>query len=141
MFRKKFETYSKISAEQGEDKAKEVLMDGYPERQKKNMGPLLDNMTLYQSYEKGIPIYESFGMKMKPMDISKDDIDGLIEVHFVCPYMDMAKENGVRRPCTVICEMDMEAQMIAFPDIKAKLISCQADGDGVCIMKYERPKR
>ena len=52
MFRKKFEDYRRLVDEGGEEHARATLMEGYPERQKKNMGPFFDGCTLYEGFKK-----------------------------------------------------------------------------------------
>jgi len=69
MFREKFEKYSSVMKKTGEKKAWDALYDGYPQRQKKNMGPFIENTTLYKAFQKGIPLYKEFGMEMDDVDI------------------------------------------------------------------------
>jgi len=139
MFRKKFEDYCRISKAEGPGKAHDALMEGYAERQKKSLGPYIDHNSLYEGFKKAIPIYETLGMIMDAVDISNKDKDGVIEIHRACPFMEMAKEFGLEKPCPVICDLDIEATIEAFEGLTGKTISCQADGDCVCIFKYERP--
>jgi hypothetical protein len=141
MFRKKFEDYLRIADTEGPQKAHDVLMQGYAERQKKNLGPYIDNFTLFEGFSKAIPVYAQMGMVMEAVDISDSGMDAVIEVHHVCPFLEMAKEFGFERPCPVICDLDIEATIDAFEGFKGKRISCKADGDCVCIFKYERPMK
>ncbi|RMF92085.1 MAG: transcriptional regulator [Candidatus Schekmanbacteria bacterium] len=139
MFRKKFETYKKIMDAEGEQKAWDTLFEGYPERQKKNMGPLIENTTLADGFSKAIPLYKQIGMEMEVVDISNKGIDAVLEIQKVCPVMGMAKEYGFDEPCHVICEMDIEATKAAFPGTKGEILCAQARGAAVCLFKYERP--
>ncbi len=141
MFRKKFEDYRRITDTEGEQQAHAFLMQGYAERQKKSLGPYIENNSLYEGFKKAIPIYAQLGMVMDAVDTSNKDMDSVIEVHRVCPFMDMAKQYGFERPCTVICDLDVEATIEAFEGFSGKTIACQADGDCVCIFKYERPMK
>ena len=52
LFRKKFAMYKKIMDESGKQKAWDTLFQGYPERQKKNMGPFIENTTLAEGTAK-----------------------------------------------------------------------------------------
>jgi len=54
--------------------------------------------------------------------------------------MEMSKEYGFEKPCHIICEMDVAATNEAFDDITGNILSRMADGDCVCIFKYERKK-
>ena len=141
MFRKKFEDYRNITLSEGPQEAHDFLMKGYAERQKKSLGPYIENNSLYEGFKKAIPVYAQLGMVMEAVDISENGMDAVIEVHHVCPFMDMAKEFGFDRPCPVICDLDIEATIEAFEGFRGKTISCKADGDCVCIFKYERPMK
>ena len=140
IIRKKFETYTKITEESGEQQAWDTLFQGYPERQKKIMGPFIENNTLAEGFTKAIPFYKQFGMEMEVIDISNNNMDAVLEVQKVCPSMKLAKDLGIDKPCRLVCEMDVEATKAAF-GMKGKILSRLADGDCVCIFKYERPKK
>ena len=141
MFKKKFETYKAIMEKDGEKKAWDTLMEGYPERQKQNMGQFIDNATLAEGFTKAIPGYKMLGMDMAVVDISNNNMDAVIEVQRTCPVMDMARDYGFSKPCKVICEMDVQATKDAFEGMKGGIIASIADGDCVCIFKYEREKK
>lgn len=141
LFRKKFETYRKIMDEEGEQKAWDTLFAGYPERQKQNMGQFIDNDTLANGFTKAIPFYKQIGMDMAVIDISNKGMDAVIEVQRVCPVMEVAKEYGFDKPCKVICEMDVAATKKGFGNMSGGIIASIADGDCVCLFKYEREKK
>lgn len=141
MFRKKFETYRKIMDEEGEQKAWDTLFEGYPERQKQNMGRFIDNNSLADGFTQAIPFYKQIGMDMAVIDISNDGMDAVLEVQRVCPVMEVAKEYGFDKPCKVICEMDVEATKKGFGNMSGGIIASKADGDCVCLFKYEREKK
>jgi len=140
IFRKKFETYRKVLDEAGEQQAWDTLFEGYPERQRKNMYRI-ENASLADGFSDAIEMYKQIGMEMEVYDISNNGKDAVLEVQKSCPAMDIAKEFGFDKPCKVICEMDMEASKIAFADqnMQISILCRQADGDCVCIFKYERP--
>ncbi|OGL38727.1 MAG: transcriptional regulator [Candidatus Schekmanbacteria bacterium GWA2_38_11] len=138
IFRKKFEMFAKLKAEIGEQKAWEKMFEGYPERQRKNMGALIDNATLAAGFSKGIPLYKQIGMDMEVIDISHEGMDAVLEIQRACPALSMCKEYGIESPCHVICEMDVEASKKAFPGMKGEILSRKAEGSCVCIFKYER---
>ena len=138
MFRKKFEDYRRLVDEQGEERARAALMEGYPERQKKNMGPTFEGCTLYEGFKKAAPVYGSFGMEMHPVDISNNSRDAALEVMVRCPFMEMAREFGFEKPCTVICELDQEAMALAFEGLSVKILTTMAEGDCACIFMYQR---
>ena len=68
--RMKFEQFKKLQAEFGEEKSWEKIFEGYPERQKKNMGQFIDNHSLAQGFSMAIPLYKQIGMDMEVIDIS-----------------------------------------------------------------------
>ena len=140
IFRKKFETYRTVLDEAGEQQAWDVLFDGYPERQRKNMSRI-ETVSLFDAFSEAIETYKQIGMEMDVYDISNNGKDAVIEVQKVCPAMAIAKEFGFEKPCKIICEMDMAASNIAFADqnMQISILCRQADGDCVCIFKYERP--
>ncbi|NTW64040.1 MAG: transcriptional regulator [Chlorobiaceae bacterium] len=139
--RKKFSKYRKLLAENGEEKAWESMLEGFPELQKQRMGPLLALPTLIEGFRQSIPIFNAIGMDMVAMDISNGGIDAALEIQKVCPYLEVCREFGFDIPCHVICELDMEASHRAFPEMKGEILSRQALGSPVCIFKYERPAK
>jgi len=86
VFRKKFETYRRVMDEAGEQKAWEALFQGYPERQRKNMAPIMGG-SLAEGFSKGVPRYKELGMDMAVVDISNDRVDAVIEVQRTCPAL------------------------------------------------------
>lgn len=138
MFRKKFEMFRDLAAAVGEERAWEVMLDGYPERQKKRMDALIENATLAEGFTQAIPLFKQMGMEMKVFDISNLGVDAVIEVQRSCPVLSVCKEYGFSKPCHIICEMDVEATRRAFPGMVGEILSRQADGACVCLFKYER---
>ena len=138
MFRKKFEAYKAVLDERGPEAAWDALMDGYPERQRQNMGPLIENMSLFQAFEKAAAMYESLGMTMKPMDISNHGLDAVLETHSECPFLEIASSLGLDRPCPVVCDWDVAATDLAFEDITGKVLTRLTDGDAICMFTYTR---
>ena len=141
MFRNRFATYKQLADEIGEDAAFEKMMLKYPAQQKAFMGAFIDKTSLAKGFIDAKPIFRIMGFNMEVLDISQPGIDAVLEVQRVCPVLSLAKEYGLESPCRVICEMEQEATRKAFPGMKAKILSRQADGDCVCMFKYERPAK
>jgi predicted ArsR family transcriptional regulator len=146
MFRKKFELYRKILDESGEKKAWDALFDGYPERQRKNMGAYIaKHNSLAEAFTEAVAIYKQIGMEMQVVDISNNNMDAVLEIQRVCPALkfNLHGEFGFEKPCRVICEMDVAATNQAFADMhmKGSILCAQAEGSCVCMFKYERPKK
>jgi len=141
LFRKKFETFVELSKQMGEEEAWEKMLEGYPERQRENMGSFIKDTTLAEGFRKAILVYKEMGMEMDVVDISNKGIDAVIEIQRVCPYLEMAKEYNVKNPCHLLCDMDIEATRRAFPEMNARYIARQSEGDSVCAYIYQRPEQ
>ena len=137
-FCQKFEEFKQLSAQGGEEFAWETMLEGYPERQRRQMGHYIDNASLADGFRKAIPAFRYIGMEMDVVDISTSTIDGALEIQRTCPALKLYRDYGFARPCHVICEMDVEATRRAFPGMRGEILCTQADGACVCIFKYER---
>ena len=138
IFRQKFERFTKLKEEIGEEKAWEKMFEGYPERQKNNMGQFIEHNTLAAGFRMAIPQYKQIGMEMEVVDISHKGIDAVLEIQKICPALPYYKEYGFEKPCTLICEMDGRASKVAFPELRGEFLCTQAEGACVCVFKYER---
>jgi len=141
MLKKKFEQFNKLKEELGEEKTWEKIFEGYPERQRKNMGQFIENNTLAEGFSKAIPYYKQIGMDMEVVDISNNGIDAVLEIQKTCPVLSVGKEYGFEKPCDLICGLDVKATEKAFPGMKGEILSAQATGESVCLFKYEREKK
>ena len=141
MLKKKFEQFNQLKKELGEEKSWEKIFEGYPERQRKNMGQFIENNTLAEGFSKAIPYYKQIGMDMEVIDISNNGIDAVLEIQKTCPVLSVCKEYGFEKPCGLICELDVKATKAAFPGMKGEILSAQAAGESVCLFKYEREMR
>ncbi|MGF1521894.1 MAG: L-2-amino-thiazoline-4-carboxylic acid hydrolase [Leptolyngbyaceae cyanobacterium] len=139
MFRNRFVKYTKLAAEIGEEAAFEKLMEKYPEQQKLLMGAFIDGTTLAKGFQKTIPLLRPAGFITEIVDVSQEGQDAALEIQRVCPALSLAQEFGFETPCRVLCEMEQEAARRAYPDMKASVMSKIAEGDCVCVFKYERP--
>jgi hypothetical protein len=143
IFRKKFETYRKVLDQSGEKAAWDALFQGYPERQKANMGKMIEGRSLFQAFSMAIPQYKQIGMDMVAVDLSTDKVDAVLEIQRTCPALSagMHKDFGFNKPCKIICDMDIAATNAAFPGMRGARLAAMDEGDCVCIFKYERPKK
>ncbi|MBG1261454.1 L-2-amino-thiazoline-4-carboxylic acid hydrolase [Nostoc commune] len=140
LFRNRFVRYKKLAKEMGDEAAFEKMMEKYPEQQKALMGAFIDNATLAEGFKKPIPLLRMMGFITEIIDISQNGTDAALEIQRVCPALSLAKEYGFQTPCYLLCEMEQEAARRAFPGLKASILSKQAEGDCVCVFKYERPQ-
>lgn len=139
LFRNRFIKYKKLAEEMGDEAAWEKLMEKYPKQQKALMGTFIDNSTLAKGFKKATPLLRLMGFTTEIVDVSQNGTDAALEIQRVCPALSFAKEYGFETPCRVLCEMEQEAARRAFPGLKASILSKQAEGDCVCVFKYERP--
>ncbi|WP_228035719.1 L-2-amino-thiazoline-4-carboxylic acid hydrolase [Oculatella sp. LEGE 06141] len=139
MFGNRFTKYKELTEEMGEDAAFEKLMENYPEQQKALMGAVIDDTTLAKGFEKTIPMLGLMGFITEIVDVSQNGTDAALEIQRVCPALSLAKEYGIETPCRILCEMEQEAARRAYPEMKASILSKQAEGDCICVFKYERP--
>ena len=138
LFRKRLQRYKNLVAEKGDAAAFEEMMAKYPEQQKALMGTFIEHNTLAKGFTQAAPLLGLMGFVMDVVDISQNGTDAALEIQRVCPVLSLAKEYGFDSPCRVFCEMEQEATRRAFPGIKAAILSKQAEGDCVCVFKYER---
>ncbi|MDB9446590.1 hypothetical protein [Anabaena sp. CS-542/02] len=138
LFRKRLQRYKTLVAEKGDAAAFEQMMQKYPEQQKALMGTFIEHNTLAKGFTQAAPLLGLMGFVMDVVDISQNGTDAALEIQRVCPVLSLAKEYGFDSPCRVFCEMEQEATRRAFPGIKAAILSKQAEGDCVCVFKYER---
>jgi predicted ArsR family transcriptional regulator len=136
--RRKFARFRALSEKHGESEAWETMLVGYPEAQKERMGPMLAMPTLAGAFRAAIPFFAAVGMEMDVVDISNRGIDAVLEIQRVCPYMEVCRAFGFDTPCHVICELDMAATRLAFPEMNGEILCRIAHGSPVCIFKYER---
>ncbi len=136
--RERFEQFAELREQHGTERALEMMMNGHAEVQKKLMEPLIRGAPLAEAFYKAIPIFEQLGMKMDVVDISNKGKDAVLEIQRICPYALLAKQFGLQTPCQITCDMDVEAIQQAFPQIQGRILSKLAQGDCVCLFKYER---
>ncbi len=138
LLRQRFEHFAKLRAEYGSAKARQMMMDGQAEHQKELMSPFITGVSLAEGFRRSIPIFEQLGMKMEVVDISNQGKDAVLEIQRVCPYMALASEFGLPKPCQITCALEVEAINQAFPEMLGRILSKLAEGDCVCVFKYER---
>ena len=141
LFRKRFEALKKLSAKLGEKKALETMFAGYSEQLKKRMAPYIDKATLADGLRKAVAEFKHNGWDMDVVDISNNGKDAALEIQKVCPAKEISREFGYDRPCFLVCDPDGPAIKKAFPDMKAETLCRQADGDCICMFKFERKSR
>jgi predicted ArsR family transcriptional regulator len=138
--RKRFETFKKLSADLGEHKAMETMFAGYTAQLKQRMTPYIGRPTLAEGLREASAEFNKGGWHMEVVDISNQGMDAALEIQKVCPVNDIHKEFGYDSPCFLICAPDGPAIREAFPQLHVKTLCRQADGDCICMFKFERAK-
>ncbi|MFS8201097.1 hypothetical protein ACLVWQ_20700 [Streptomyces sp. CWNU-52B] len=139
MLRERLRRYLELEAERGPEEAREVLLDGYPQRQAARMGPLISSCSLAEGFGKALPLFEAMGFLEEAVDISTEREDVVMEVCRTCMCLAAARELGTE-PRPVLCELDFEATRRAFPEMSAESLRRQTDGHHVCVFRYARPR-
>ncbi|MER5784560.1 L-2-amino-thiazoline-4-carboxylic acid hydrolase [Streptomyces mobaraensis] len=132
--------YLELEAERGPEEAREVLLDGYPERQAARMGPLITGCSLAEGFGKALPLFAAMGFLEEAIDVSTDDEDVVMEVCRTCMCLTAAEDLGLAEPRPVLCELDFEATRRAFPEMSAESLRRRTDGHHVCVFRYARPR-
>ncbi len=127
LLRQRFEHFAKLRAEYGSAKARQMMMDGQAEHQKELMSPFITGVSLAEGFRRSIPIFEQLGMKMEVVDISNQGKDAVLEIQRVCPYMALASEFGLPKPCQITCDLEVEAINQAFPEMLGRILSKLAE--------------
>ena len=136
--RKRFQTFRELSATVGEEAALQQLFSGYGEQVKQRMAPYLAAATLAEGLRSAVAEFSRNGWDMEVVDISTNGMDAALEIQKVCPARDICREYGYEKPCFLICDPDGPAIRSAFPELRAVTLCRQADGDCVCLFKFER---
>lgn len=126
--------YLELRTKLGAEDAREVLLEGYPERQKANMGPLIEGVALIDGFGKAQPLFAAMGVRQELVDVSTPDTDAVLEINVTC----MCAEAGATEP--LLCELDFEATRRAFPEMTVCSLHRMVDGANACVFRYERPK-
>src|SRR4051794_16522775 len=138
-FKNKLQTYLDLVETAGEDAAFEAALEGYPERQKAQIGALIDDADLAAGLTKAVPMLAAMGIEMDIVDVSNDGVDAALEILKTCPCLEASEACGLPEPTSSLCRLDVEASRRAFPGMNVSALSRRVDeGACVCVFKYER---
>jgi hypothetical protein len=138
-FRNKLQTYLDLVDTAGENAAWEAALEGYPERQKAQIGALIDNGDLAAGLSKAVPMLAAMGIEMDIVDVSNDSVEAALEILKTCPCLEASEACDLPEPTSSLCRLDVEASRRAFPEMKVSALSRRVDdGSCVCVFKYER---
>jgi predicted ArsR family transcriptional regulator len=137
--RQRLAQYLRLRDEVGQERALEILLEGYPEQQRQLMGPYITGATLAEGFGKVRERFLELGIREEIVDVSTGALDAAIEVLTVCMCRNACDELGLSTPCPLLCELDFEATRRAFPDVTVDVCHRMVDGGFACIFRYSRP--
>lgn len=132
--------YLQLRSEVGEQAALEALLEGYPERQRAKMGPLISGGPLIRGFEKAQPMFAALGVRQELVDLSTDDTDSVLEINVTCMCADACADAGLTDQLPLLCELDFEATRRAFPEMIVLPVRRIVDGANACVFHYSRPR-
>ena len=130
--------YLALRDEVGHEEAFEALMEGYPEQQRRLMGPYIAGTSLAEGFRKVREIFAQIGVRAEIVDTSTPEVDAAIEVLTVCMCRNACEEIGTQ-PSPLLCDLDFAATQRAFPEISVDVHHRVVDGAYACVFCYSRP--
>jgi predicted ArsR family transcriptional regulator len=136
--RARVEQYLSLREELGDEGAFETLMEGYPEQQRRCMGPYIENSGLAEGFKKVRDDFAQIGVHAEIVDVSTSEKDAAIEVLTDCMCANACDEVGMTQPLPLLCDLDFAATQRAFPEISVEVHHRMVEGAFVCVFGYSR---
>jgi len=140
MMSKRLAHYLQRRDEIGHEAAFEELLVGYPELQKRLIGPRITNRSLSEGFSSGKAAFVKLGLIDDFIDISTDECDAVIETLLTCMCENAMHDCGVVEPCSILCELDQEAARRAFPDMHIEQLRKKVAGAPLCVFHWSRQR-
>lgn len=140
MMSKRLAHYLQRRDEIGHEAAFEELLVGYPELQKKLIGPRIANQSLSEGFSSGKAAFAKLGLIDDFIDISSHESDAVIETLLTCMCENAMHDCGVTEPCSVLCALDQEAARRAFPEMQIEQLRKKVDGAPLCVFHWARKR-
>jgi predicted ArsR family transcriptional regulator len=137
--RERLARYLELRDERGDAAAFEAVLDGYPEQQRRMMGPYIESRTLAAGFREVRDLFAELGIREEIVDVSTPERDAALEVLTVCMCRNACDELGVAQPSSLLCELDFEATRRAFPGMAVDVHHRVVDGAFACVFRYSRP--
>ncbi|HEU5377647.1 MAG TPA: hypothetical protein VFV38_19660 [Ktedonobacteraceae bacterium] len=138
MMHKRLAHYLQRRDEIGHEAAFEELLVGYPELQKKLIGPRIANQSLHDGFSSGKTAFAQLGLIDDFIDISTSEFDAVIETLLTCMCENAMNDCGTTEPCSVLCALDQEAARRAFPEMEIQQLRKKVDGAPLCVFYWAR---
>jgi predicted ArsR family transcriptional regulator len=140
MQRDRLQSYRALCEEYGHAAAVERLLEGYPERQRQLMGPLITDVPLAEGMTRAMSLFAEIGIVEDVVDISTEEVDAALELLVTCMCRRCGQDGGAA-DVPILCELDFEASRRAFPELEIEPLRRQVDGHPVCVFRYSRASR
>lgn len=141
MMSKRLAHYLRRRDEIGHEAAFEELLVGYPELQKKLIGPRIANQSLSAGFSSGKGAFAKLGLIDDFIDISDEKRDVVIETLLTCMCENAMHDCGVTEPCAILCALDQEAARRAFPEMDIQQLRKKVDGAPLCVFFWARDRK
>ena len=130
--------YLRLREEVGDEQAFEALLEGYPQQQRRLMGPYIESKSLADGFREVRDMFAELGIREEIVDVSTRERDAAIEVLTTCMCQNACEEMGLTEPSPLLCELDFEATRRAFPGIAIDVHHRMVDGAFACVFRYSR---
>lgn len=140
MMSKRLAHYLQRRDEIGHEAAFEELLAGYPELQKKLIGPRIASQSLSEGFSSGKTAFAKLGLIDDFIDISDEKRDAVIETLLTCMCENAMHDCGITEPCSILCALDQEAARRAFPEIDIQQFRKKVDGAPLCVFFWARKR-
>lgn len=140
MMSKRMAHYLQRRAEIGHEAAFEELLTGYPELQKRLIGPRIANQSLHEGFSSGKTAFAKLGLIDDFIDVSTSERDAVIETLLTCMCENAMHDCGVSEPCSVLCALDQEAARRAFPEMQIQQLRKKVEGAPLCVFFWARER-
>jgi predicted ArsR family transcriptional regulator len=136
--RGRFAQYLSLREEVGDRQAFESVLEGYPEQQRRLMGPYIESTSLAAGFREVRDLFAELGIREEIVDVSTGDEDAAIEVLTTCMCQEASEAIGLTEPSPFLCELDFEATRRAFPGMTIDVHHRMVDGAFACVFRYSR---
>lgn len=132
--------YLRRREEVGHEAAFEELLAGYPELQRRLMGPRIAGQSLSAGFSSGKAAFAKLGLVDDFIDISTAERDAVIETLLTCMCENAMRDCGVSEACSVLCALDQEAARRAFPEMHIEQLRKKVEGAPLCVFYWARAR-
>jgi predicted ArsR family transcriptional regulator len=122
----------------GDQQAFEALLEGYPEQQRRLMGPYIESKSLADGFREVREVFAELGIREEIVDVSTHERDAAIEVLTTCMCQNACEDMDLPESSSLLCELDFEATRRAFPGIAIDVHHRIVDGAFACVFRYSR---